>query len=353
MEYEITDLVSKHTFSTTNYHLALHEYLSLIHHMLCILVSNKITISINSIHTDNYSFIIKAKNHKGNKIYPYVTDRYTIDLSNMVLKSSSGNKVVIPDVAPFDELKRIIMHNLKSLAINEPRFIKLIDEAELKKTVDDVINMQKINSDTEQINNINKPIVSISNNIIAHSATKKSTGITTTLPSTQELANLIRLKEAKTEELDDVKQQHDSKLEKYSEITKEKKLTALEKERQEDAYKKFVANKQAYKKMIGAYNNSNKEFNIDAIPDFLIREFDILQTMDEMHILDTDDEYILFKELYNDAYSDLKNTSNSNDIKSAFIPHNINYLPEKEQKQYPSIDSIMEKVDNDNEIIFS
>jgi hypothetical protein len=154
-----------------------------------------------------------------------------------------------------------------------------------------------------------------------------------------------------------------------------------EKEREEERRNKFEANKSAYRKITNHINEG--KITEDHISPLFRNDYPIYKFMDEKDMLDKPDDYLLYLGMYDELYPKSKEEEEKekNQNKNEYIPHNIHYLSDEEQKKYldmkdlsknlieefmtnsckdqpnqkkkyPSIDEILDKVGDDNDETF-
>jgi hypothetical protein len=149
------------------------------------------------------------------------------------------------------------------------------------------------------------------------------------------MSDLTEQKKKENEKLEQLKKQtenNEEQLCKMNDNLNDKKREHFKnKEKEEENKNVYIANKKAYY-LIKQDIKTNK-INEQTIPILFKDVYPIYKFMDERKLLNIDDEYVHYVTIFNELYPK-KLIDNK-----AFVPHNINYLTEEEQKKYEHIKS--------------
>jgi hypothetical protein len=147
------------------------------------------------------------------------------------------------------------------------------------------------------------------------------------------IQNLTELKNKENERLEKLKEIADKEEEKLSalgnELGDKRREHFKNKEKEEENKNMFIANKKAYYLIKRDIEDQKiTESNISVLfKDY----YPIYKFMDRNQLLDTDDEYVQYVNIYNELYP-----KQSFSVES-YVPHNIHYLNDDEQKKYDHI----------------
>lgn len=120
-------------------------------------------------------------------------------------------------------------------------------------------------------------------------------------------------------------------------ITEEKHKIKREEEKKEANRKVFRHDKKVYRLI--KEDIENGKINEDDIPVLFESKYPIFEFMDSNDMITLNDEhdeheFMSYCEFYDDAYPEIKEEQNK---QSEYVPHNLHYLPEEEQKKYAAI----------------
>lgn len=155
-----------------------------------------------------------------------------------------------------------------------------------------------------------------------------------------------KLHDARDEQTDNIFAMKDSidkqrdKLDDYvlDNITEEKHKLRREEEKKEADRKVFKHDKKVYRLIKKDIDNG--KINEDGLPVLFESKYPIFEFMDsnDMIVLNDEhdeEEFTLYREFYDDAYPEIKEAEQNKH--SGYVPHNLHYLPEEEQKKYEGI----------------
>lgn len=394
---------------------AINALLNEINNSLNILINNNIKLQTNVLNFDNFECVVcKNKlilnvykfNHIDNTLYDINNNIYSLDnsryryaLINIKAKFTKLNPSPQSPI-PTNELKTInkpvqenpIKHLFKDInetvkkvtnhQIDFQRKIPTVKSQAIEtdeNSSEDIQETKDIDLDNIVQPNIQRPM----NSIVTER--KQNHNDMTVIDNNEieidieELTNtyneLQKLKELEQIKLNDLKEITKKDIDNFSdycdELGDKKRKLRRDKEKEEERRNKYDANKYAYKKMKS--DISNGKMNENEISELFTKEYPIYKFMDQMQLLDKDDGYNTYLNLYNEMYPD----NNDVQIKKGHVPHNINYLSGEEQdkytqanndndmlkeffnkiddpnvtkKNYPSLEKVLESVDNDDNL---
>jgi len=310
----------KTLYSSNNFFLVLHEYLSMIDYELKLLLKHKVVTTIQKLKNDNIYITQNIFDDK--KMYPFVENIYKLDLDTLKIIHEYGN-INIYDTYPFIPIMNSINNSLKLLV--------------------NCITYKKTNTINKNIKVV-KPKTTTNTNIYLE--IPDSVSIDSDIDPDElklQIDELQQLKLDKTKEIEMKKKEYDDNMKNYADtfndINNEKKMYYKEKERFEERQRIFKSDKEVYNKL----NNKleNNELTEDKIPELFEKKYPIFKFMYQNNLLDMDDDYLIYTELYDNMYP--KNDNMNED----YIPHNANYLSEETQQKYKEIQNkYKDKIDN-------
>lgn len=351
-------------FQSHNLEEVFHEYLSQINTLIDFLNNTNISYTIQTLNFEHLQCLEMITTT--NKPHPFIVNIYNFNAEQFRLNDKFGNNI---NLHQYTNLHYIISE-LKTKLCNQPTRDEMVKSNPLLNTNIQsnpaVLNENKIESklkvkrsiaNKEQLiqksaivirpmesNIIEKP--SSNNNITVLDEKEHSVGniqdiddidnldenidpeiLRKTIESLQEMRNKTQ------EELENLKKNAETKQETYSNCANHlgdiKRMLVKNKEREEERRKKFYANLDAYYRIKADVETG--KFDEDKIPDLFINEYPIYKFMDQNSLLDKEDNYIVFVNIYNQMYQ-------SNDItKEGYVPHNINYLSDDEKQKYENL----------------
>ena len=112
------------------------------------------------------------------------------------------------------------------------------------------------------------------------------------------------------------------------------------KEREQERRNKFEANKSAYRKM--KRHIIEGKLSESEISPMFRNDYPIYKYMDEKNMLDQPDDYINYLSMYDELYP----VKESEKPTSTYVPHNVHYLSDEEQKKYLEIKKDKNAIDD-------
>jgi hypothetical protein len=341
-----------------------------VHDLLQFLINCGLKFTIEQINFDHLT-IRKGPLNKTNK-YRYYTKKYNFNLIDRTLTDS--NTVIILSELSNSASYLDILNKIKDITdkLKNPQTMpslnkKLIPSA-IKQT-DKVIKNQRLH----QLESIVTPIASVltENN---HIQNKEIDDVNSEIVDPTELENQIKkLNKIKNDELktlDELKNNHKNTLDNFIEHSNEygdkKRFFNTDKERAKEKRNIFNSDKNVYRQIkLDIEKGKLKEENISEL---FVDKFQIFKMMEEYDLLDKENEYGEYVELYEEIYPSTDTVKQTD----KYVPHNINYLDESERSKYkkettsenledsehknasktsfPSLDQIMDSVENDQQI---
>jgi len=360
----------------------LHEFLSQISSFIDLLHNSKLKFSANELRFDHLQCLEMITTTQ--KPHPFIVNAYNFDIVNLCFNGKCGNKV---DVNQYHRLD-YVMDEL-GLKLN----IDVLTKTELSNKSSDIISNKpslKIVRPMENKESPKRPQLirpmeskiiekpSVHNNVTVIDDDNKNDTDDLEINETTDpevlkktIESLNQMRNRTQDQLNILKKTAEEKQETYSNCANQlgdiKRILVRNKEREEERRKKFSANLDAYHR-IKADIDSGK-FTEDRIPDLFINEYPIYKFMDQNNLLDNENDYNVFINIYNQMYQ------NKDITKTGYVPHNINYLNEDEKNKYeqtiqnqdaiddfvnqknpikkiPSIDDTIKTVNNDKELNF-
>jgi hypothetical protein len=398
-----------------NIYFAINDLLMILTESLDILINNNISTNIDNINFDNYEIL---EFYESNNKNPFIINSYKLNLKTLSIVDINDNSTMLLNKPEFKYITTIILKQFDKLNKNTPTnkklnrtvnnknknpIAKIFEETnglinKLNNENDKVITKRLIPTLTQTSNDSdntdqNTEIENENNNDIVNSKINKNDikvepdvlrqmdsilyepdlSIDNMSPENlkKTLDTLQELKQKGTEKLNNLKKVYDDDIKNFSKFCNDlgdvKRELRRNIDREKERRNKFEANKNAYRKIKKDIDDGKLTEN--KISELFINEYPVYKFMDEKNLLDKDDEYIVYLNLYNELYSGKKNEDNT---KQEYIPHNINYLSDKEQmkyknikedrkdiidefisksttpKKYPSLDEVLNKIDNEN-----
>lgn len=307
---------------------AICELLSIIDTILSVFIETNACANINF----NYLQIIHSS--KYTKAYTY--ECYTFCPVRLLLVSSTGRVLSVHD---NDYLINSIATKITALQNKQPnqqpnqqpiQQQNIFDEPrkiQLKKK--DVINDAKDLIEKHKSSNFEyKPSLlkqeSFPTPMDAEITSIEENTLADTIKELQELKNK---EQQKVDELEtNVKKDAAVFSEFYNNFSNKKQSIRREIERENERKNRFDANKEAYYRM--KKDIEDGKLNENKISYLFEKEYPIFKFLDQKELLDTDNDYSTFVQMYDGLYSDTEK------LELDYIPHNIEYLPEDEQEKY-------------------
>ena len=287
--------------SSYNINCLFKEYLAIINNRLIFLI--KTGAKANKLNFDNL-FILKTAKHSK---YPHpIYDKYSFDIKNLKFLS---HKTIIEFNKPGyceETLLNDIKNNLNTI------FGKLIDvplnEIPVKKSLENPTVTKKELYDTKLLESI--------------------------------IDELETNKQHEIKKMETIETIHKNAVDEYAvmanDLGDDKRELKQLREREEESWNIFESDKNIYKKMKQQIENGKLSEN--NIPELFSHKYPILKFLDEEQILDTEDDYFTFIEMYDEVYN--KSKAEKNNQKKYY----------KSTKKYESLDKILaETYDDDDE----
>lgn len=113
-----------------------------------------------------------------------------------------------------------------------------------------------------------------------------------------------------------------------TQLNNSKRQMRVDQDKEEQRKNIFESGKYTYKKI----SEDIESGKLNLVPALFSDKYPIYKFLDKKQLLDTDKDYVTYLKLFNVLKKDEKNHINSD--KAGFVPHNIHYLTEEEQKKY-------------------
>lgn len=383
-------------FSSPNINDIFHEILSRIDNSLTQLMMLDIKLAMDKMSFDNLICIETLNpNHKPSS---FITNTYKLNIKDMVFVSQYNNiKYQVSLISDLTFISTSIIQKMNGLNGNGNKKLAQtnIKQNNVNKSNDQNTKPTKIHDllgETKSIlNNINttskenkvevQPNISRPMNSVLYEDTPDDDINIDPIELKKTLDELKKMKDDELKKLEQLKTQNQKDLEDFSESNN--KLGDLKRElkknmdREQEKRSKFEANKIAYRRMKQDINDGKLSEN--KISELFAKEYPIYKLLDEKNLLDTTDEYIIYSMIFNELDSDKSMDKEAN---SEYIPHNYHYLNEDDQnkykhiyndhkdmihefitkqlkpekhedknvKIYPSLEEILDNIDNDKDI---
>jgi hypothetical protein len=410
-------------YSSKDFNLVLHEYLSIINNELKTLVRCGAKTKYEQL-SFNHIYIIEEKVDLYKK-YKYITNKFTFNLNTMELHGYMFSRKLDQSYYPINLVCTNIRNNVNMLingsyvTVNK-NYFKTDDNKE--KDEDDIFKntnklLEKVNSsnktstrliptvedsdDSDSSNSYSSydsSCISVASGTLSDSSSvsyrkpsnsiklkKKSSylsddvstdssidsislfynhkdqqNLDTPSQLKKQMQNLKKIKEREEKRLNKIKEQYDDDMTNFSkynsDINDQKRFERIDKERAEEKQRIFESDKNVYAKM--KQHISEEKLDEGHIPELFAAKYPIFKFMDAEGILDEEDEYDTYLELYNELYPP-ESEENEDESEGEYIPHNYHYLNKEEQekykkpkKEYPSLEQVLDQIsdDSDNEV---
>ena len=324
VEYTLIDErkpYDKSLFNSNNYFAVLHEYLLTLKHNLSLLNNNNNTNLITT------NFYIVQRILFANKKYPFITNKYTLNLNTLNIQSKDGFEN-LPTFYPFSEIKSEFEQLLK---YEKPIFIKhqdkKISQTNIKTELNKNSYIPKINSPVEhrpfntniKEKNVNNPD---NENSLSESELIK------------QIEELQKHKEKEEENICNIEKEYDDNQKNLSNycdnLNDEKRTMRINKEKEEEKKRIFDSDKRVYDKL--KLDIQKNKIDESKIPELFSMKYPIFKFMDENNLLNNDDDYETYLCFYDEIYPPPKSTNTQE-----YVPHNVHYLSNEEQEKYKNI----------------
>lgn len=283
----------------------INEFLFYISNALDSLIINNINLHIDEINISNFKIVEAIDSKFG---MPCILDVYEFNIKKMYFQPSNSNNNII-----------YIPQNLY--------FVKNNIKNKLNQITSNVTNKLDRNYTTNK--NYGKQIHNFNDDCLA----EKSDDLDCcNIESVKDaMDRLILIKNQEKQKLEEMQKELSQKVaifeEKINEFGDKKRDLNKENEQEQNRRNKFVANKDAYYRIKKDIHDG--KFSEANIPELFEKEYVVYKFMDSENLLNSDDEYILFIQLYDEL-----NESVELQTKSQYIPHNINYLDIEDKEKY-------------------
>jgi hypothetical protein len=329
-----------------------HELLVQVDLSITIIKTNNLSNNISSLNFTNFQ-ILESETYF--LVTPQILTTYKFDLLNMSLIDSISNKsypisdqhsYLINKITSqltkpnfnnstskpntiFEQTNQLIQKVTSTTPVSKTRLIPTVKDSD-ESEEDSIEDNLEINP------NISKPLNSKIFDIDAHCSAKQLE------ESLLQLQNLKAQELSKLETLKLEKEKDALNFNNYcNNLGNDERTLRIEKEREEEKRNKFEGNKVAYNKMkIDIESGKLKEENISKL---FTREYPIYKFMDQNNLLDTDEEYITYLNLYNDMYPNKETEYMSESSLYKNLDSNINTFSSG-GKSYAPIDEILNAI---------
>ena len=373
-------------YSSYNFSHIVHELLTLINNYMCIFINNNINLPLSELNFDNFEIIEIYNSKKKQNLFIHNIHKFNlitftlIDTHNNVIDLSSSYElqVLIPimksnlhiitskctkqssKVMNLQDKPKLIMRNInnqndkikKNNYTSQNRFIPNIDsenshdncesnEIKINKSLNCLssINDNIIETDKKIYPNVPRPMNSIlyeSKNNIMNNIINSDDVEVDPLILKKTIDDLEKLKQIENNKINKLKENNKLDMHNFEkfhnnlgDIKRELKKNI---EKEQEKQNRFQANKNAYLKI--KEDIISGKLTEDKISELFINEYPIYKFMDNKNLLDIDDDYITYLNIYNELYP--QNLSESSKHEE-YIPHNLHYLNEIEQNKYNHI----------------
>ncbi len=171
----------------------------------------------------------------------------------------------------------------------------------------------------------------------------------------KQMDNLKKIKEKEEKRLNKIKDEYDDDMNNFSkynwDLNDQKRFRRKEKEREEERRRIFESDKRVYAMIKQDIADEDKKIDEDNIPGLFSAKYPIFKLMDEEGLIDQDDEYDIYLELYNDLYPKKEELEYEEKQNDEYVPHNYHYLNKEEQekyKKYPSLEEVLDQISGDD-----
>ena len=338
-----------------------HEILYNIDYTLTILLQSGVQVNLNDLNFDNLICLEVIDNKE--KPVPFIINMYKFSLKDKAFMDMDDKPMYFISKYPSLGLifKSIIdrMDKFNQTKDHKPKTSKSVTNINNKKNVgvkDLIKETSNILNNISGGKSVEPDIIRPMNSVlyeVNEKDNKKNIIDNLDTESLEDLDpdelkkiidNLQNIKEKEKQKIDELKVKTEMDLENYSKMCNDlgdKKRDMRRKlEREKEKRNKFDANKYAYKKI--KQDILDGKLTEDKISELFINEYPIYKFLDENCIIDKEDEYIIYTQLYDELYNSDKVNQPKNE---PYIPHNVHYLSSDEQDKYKAV------VNNNKDII--
>lgn len=354
MEYYLIDKnnIVSNIFKSELFDRVANEYLAHIDMILNAFIDNKIHMPFEKLNFDNLQIVQVLSGYQNSK--PFIVNTYKLNLSelqligldsttislliptfNYITKSISDKMAIITEQVSSNSETKLTSANRYQVQNKHP-VKNIFDQAnELLNSPQKVIELGPRQIPTVNVSTgINDTNIKEENKIINPDVPrtmdsvlfeKNPENLKKTMESLQELKKieldkLETLKKTVKDDVDNFTSFYDVHANKKRDYRKK-----LEKEKGRKS--KFEANKLAYGKMKKDIDKGKLQES--KISELFAKEYPIYKFMDQRGLLDKDDDYIIYLNIYDGLYPD-----DDNPDEEEYVPHNIHYLDECQQEKY-------------------
>jgi hypothetical protein len=334
--YRIVDLLDhSNCFESDNLIDVMHEFISL--------------LLTKSFYDYEKVFVLKIKDCGSNKKFPFITNTFKYNhiekriYDNDHITFTINNKNVL---GLFNKLNNINPSSNNILINKQNTINKKKNPFELIKETHDLLSNKEIILNTTSVIP-DQTTIDQSKDVPNDQTTEKldednNSEISDKIELLKEqLDKLNELKEQQLDIIDDAKDKleddRDKLTEYYCNISSEKRMLRIQKQKEEEKQRIFEADKKVYEKI--KIDIIKERISEDNLPELFINKYPIFKFMDLNNLLDTDNDYDTYKSLYDEMYPPEKK------INDPYVQHNVHY--QKENKSIPSVDEILADLESD------
>jgi len=351
--YRIVDMIDfTNSFESNNLVDVMHEFISSLLNMQMIDYDKLMVVKIKNCGSNKkYPFIVNSYkyNHIDKRIFDnnsqtfIINNKIVLNLFNKLI-SLNNHKSIIPNLHINNSSMnhKPLTHNLSTnhkqsideLISNTKNLLLLNNEIKLNNNTN--INNNNNNNDDNNNNNNN-------NNDDNNSDCENNSELSHKIELLkEEIEKMNELKENQLDTIDDAKdmieQDKDNLANYYCDISTEKRMLRMQKEKAEERLRIFESDKKVYDKI--KIDIAREKITENNIPELFVKQYAILKFMDINNLLNTDNEYDTYTSLYDEMYPPPVNK------KKPYIPHNIHY---DKNKSIPSVDDILADLETDSD----
>lgn len=383
MEYKYvlvnTNKPLSYVMDSTKLNVILNEILVAIDDSLGFMINNGIKMDVGKLNFDNYQCLVYTSNYSG--ISPYITKKIVFDINRSWFYDH--NDILVD----YDQSLNFIFSTIKS-KLSKIGNETTSDNSQPKKSIQMKSALQKVDPIKQLFTETNELIKKSNVTVIKPDVLRPMNSIVTenkpdildlesgdvefadiSLDMLEEtMKSLEALKNKEKNELSNLKQNIDKELDTFSQQCNDlgdvRRNHKRNKDREEQRKNRFIANTEAYAKIKEDIMAGKLQENKISESIVFKEEYPIFKFMDQNDLLDKDDSYDIYLSIYDEMYVETKPENKE------YVPHNINYLSEEDQKKfshikndtkdmidnfignkkpksYPSVEEVLESIDND------
>jgi hypothetical protein len=343
--YRIVDLVDfTNSFESDNLVDVMHEFISLLLTKQIINYDKIMVLKIKDCGSNKkFPFIINSYKYNYLEKRIYDNDLHTFIINNKIVLNLFNKLISLNNNCNLVNQSSVNQSSVNQSSVNQPS----VNQSSANQT--SIIDLMK---NTNNLLSLNKELLLNSTSILPEKKVEpinenndennenndenndeNNSEISNKIELLKEqLDKLIELKEDQLDNIDNVKdiieQDKDKLANYYCDISTEKRILRMQKEKEEEKLRIFESDKKVYEKI--KIDINKEKISEDNIPELFIKQYPILKFMDLNNLLNTDNDYDTYKSLYDEMYP---KPTNKND---PYIPHNINYKNENKSHNIPS-----------------